>query len=333
METLNSTISRRLLWVAFLLLLPGVFMRYAAIGYGWSDPTTWLDFATNSGAAFLGLMLYLMVFFSLFVKGDRNWKPYFMALATIFSIHSLISSLAQAHEAGLPLFKALYKGYIASDPYYGGGPVEHYFPVALLSLISMALLIFLSLAYWQQVNLNRRNFINRIYGDNSFSLKVIIGTLLYIAFLGLVILGSLADWQNNSFRFWDIFTLLLNLVLVSVLSLFFFSTINIWWSELVKLTGGLKDFRLSRYITRMITGYTYTYLFMFIVLIAAISTPIATFAFYGESFGMQFGWQLLLMVPGFGLIGAALALSVILIIRLLFETSVALIHIAQNTSK
>ncbi len=83
----------------------------------------------------------------------------------------------------------------------------------------------------------------------------------------------------------------------------------------------------------MITGYTYTYLFMFIVLIAAISTPIATFAFYGESFGMQFGWQLLLMVPGFGLIGAALALSVILIIRLLFETSVALIHIAQNTSK
>jgi len=83
----------------------------------------------------------------------------------------------------------------------------------------------------------------------------------------------------------------------------------------------------------MITGYTYTYLFMIVVLIATIGTPIATFAFFGESYGTQFGWQLVLMVPGFGLIGAAIALSVILVMRLLFETSVALIHIAQNTSK
>lgn len=333
MENLTETNSRRLLWAAFLLLLPGVFMRYAAIGYGWSDPATWIDFATNSGAAILGLALYLMVFFLLFVKGDRSWKPYFSVLAVLFSILGFISSLQQAQSAHLPIFKALYKGYIASDPYYGGGPVEHSFPVSFLYLLSMGALIYLSIPAWKKINEIRKEFISRVYGDSSFSLKVIVGTLLYIAFIGLVIYVSVTDWQNGSFEFWDILTLVLSLILVSALSLFFFSTIHIWWSELVKLASALKDFRLSKYITRMITGYSYTYLFMLIVLVATIATPIATFALYGESYGMQFGWQLLVMVPGFGLAGAALALSAILVIRLVFETSVALIHIAQNTSK
>ena len=74
MNTLSSTNSRRLMWAAFLLLLPGVFMRYAAIGYNWSDPSVWIDFAANSSGAFQGLMLYVAVFFTLFVKGDRTWK-------------------------------------------------------------------------------------------------------------------------------------------------------------------------------------------------------------------------------------------------------------------
>ena len=333
MNTLSSTNSRRLMWAAFLLLLPGVFMRYAAIGYSWSDPSVWIDFVTNSSAAFQGLMLYVAVFFTLFVKGDRTWKPYFMALASIYSLLGFFSAISQAQAANLPIIKALFKGYIASDPYNGGGPVESSFPVAFLSLLSMIAIIYLSIDSWKVLAQNRKTLTNRIYGENSFSFKVVVGTLLYIGLVILVILTAATGWQNNGFKVWDIFTLVLNFSMVSVLSLFFFSTIKVWWSELVKLASALKDFRLSRYITRMITGYTYTYLFMIVVLIATIGTPIATFAFFGNSYGMQFGWQLVLMVPGFGLIGAAIALSVILVMRLLFETSVALIHIAQNTSK
>jgi hypothetical protein len=333
MNTLSSTNSRRLMWAAFLLLLPGVFMRYAAIGYSWSDPSVWFDFVTNSNAAFQGLMLYVAVFFTLFVKGDRTWKPYFMALASIYSLLGFFSAISQAQAANLPIVKALFKGYVASDPYNGGGPVESSFPVAFLSLVSMIAIIYLSIDSWKVLAQNRKTFTNRIYGENSFSFKVVVGTLLYIGLVILVILSAATGWQNNGFKVWDIFTLVLNFSMVSVLSLFFFSTIKVWWSELVKLASALKDFRLSRYITRMITGYTYTYLFMIVVLIATIGTPIATFAFFGNSYGMQFGWQLVLMVPGFGLIGAAIALSVILVMRLLFETSVALIHIAQNTSR
>ena len=321
------------MWAAFLLLLPGVFMRYAAIGYSWSDPSVWIDFVTNSNAAFQGLMLYVAVFFTLFVKGDRTWKPYFMALASIYSLLGFFSAISQAQAANLPIVKALFKGYIASDPYNGGGPVESSFPVAFLSLVSMIAIIYLSIDSWKVLAQNRKTLTNRIYGENSFSFKVVVGTLLYIGLVILVILTAATGWQNNGFKVWDIFTLVLNFSMVSVLSLFFFSTIKVWWCELVKLASALKDFRLSRYITRMITGYTYTYLFMIVVLIATIGTPIATFAFFGNSYGMQFGWQLVLMVPGFGLIGAAIALSVILVMRLLFETSVALIHIAQNTSK
>jgi hypothetical protein len=321
------------MWAAFLLLLPGVFMRYAAIGYSWSDPSVWIDFVTNSGAALQGLLLYIAVFFTLFVKGDRTWKPYFMALASIFSLLGFFSAITQAQAANLPIVKALFKGFIASDPFFGGGPVESTFPVAFLSLLSMIAIVYLSIDSWKVLAQNRKTFTNRIYGENSFSLKVVIGTLIYIALVILVILSAAMGWQNNGFKVWDGFTLVLNFSMVSVLSLFFFSTIKAWWSELVKLASALKDFRLSRYITRMITGYTYTYLFMIVVLIATIATPIATFAFFGNLYGTQFGWQLVFMVPGFGLIGAAIALSVILVMRLLFETSVALIHIAQNTSK
>jgi len=315
------------------LLLPGVFMRYAAIGYSWSDPSVWIDLVTNSGAALQGLLLYIAVFFTLFVKGDRTWKPYFMALASVFSLLGFFSAITQAQAANLPIVKALFKGFIASDPFFGGGPVESTFPVAFLSLLSMIAIVYLSIESWKVLAQNRKTFTNRIYGENSFSLKVVIGTLIYIALVILVILSAAMGWQNNGFKVWDGFTLVLNFSMVSVLSLFFFSTIKAWWSELVKLASALKDFRLSRYITRMITGYTYTYLFMIVVLIATIATPIATFAFFGNLYGTQFGWQLVFMVPGFGLIGAAIALSVILVMRLLFETSVALIHIAQNTSK
>ena len=332
MNTLSSTNSRRLMWAAFLLLLPGVFMRYAAIGYGWSDPSVWIDFVTNSGAALQGLMLYIAVFFTLFVKGDRTWKPYFMALASIYSLLGFFSAITQAQAANLPIVKALFKG-LAVSQYYDSPTVENTFPVAFLSLLSMIAIIYLSIGSWKVLAQNRKTFTDRIYGENSFSLKVIIGTLIYIVLVILVIASAVMGWQNNGFKVWDIFTLILNFSMVSVLSLFFFSTIKAWWSELVKLASALKDFRLSRYITRMITGYTYTYLFMIVVLIATLGTPIATFAFFGNSYGTQFGWQLVLMVPGFGLIGAAIALSVILVMRLLFETSVALIHIAQNTSK
>ena len=308
-------------------------MRYAAIGFSWSDPSVWIDLVTNSSAAFQGLLLYIAVFFTLFVKGDRTWKPYFMALASIFSLLGFFSAITQAQAANLPIVKALFKGFIASDPFFGGGPVESTFPVAFLSLLSMIVIVYLSIDSWKVLARNRKTFTNRIYGENSFSLKVVIGTLIYIALVILVILSAAMGWQNNGFKVWDVFTLVLNFSMVSVLSLFFFSTIKAWWSELVKLASSLKDFRLSRYITRMITGYTYTYLFMIVVLIATIATPIATFAFFGNLYGTQFGWQLVFMVPGFGLIGAAIALSVILVMRLLFETSVALIHIAQNTSK
>ena len=320
------------MWAAFLLLLPGVFMRYAAIGYSWSDPSVWIDFVTNSSAAFQGLMLYVAVFFTLFVKGDRTWKPYFMALASIYSLLGFFSAISQAQAANFPIIKALFKG-LAVSAYYDSPTVENTFPVAFLSLLSMIAIIYLSIDSWKVLAQNRKTFTNRIYGENSFSFKVVVGTLLYIGLVLIVILSAVMGWQNDGFKVWDIFTLVLNFSMVSVLSLFFFSTIRVWWSELVKLASALKDFRLSRYITRMITGYTYTYLFMIVVLIAAIGTPIATFAFFGNSYGTQFGWQLVLMVPGFGLIGAAIALSVILVMRLLFETSVALIHIAQNTSK
>jgi hypothetical protein len=337
MNTLSSTNSRRLLWAAFLLLLPGVFMPYAAIGAGAGGLSSWIEFATNSSAAVTGLMLYLVVFFSLFVKGDRTWKPYFIALASIFSLKILFSTISQVQEEGLPIFKALITGYVDSVQTFVDDRIVYSFPVASLSMISMISLMYLSIDSWKVIAKNRKDFTDRIFGGNTFSIKVIVGTMLCILLAIIVVVTTFLDWRTgprfHRFMVWDIFTLALNLILTSVLALFFFSTINVWWSELVKLASALKDFRLSKYITRLITGYTYTYIFMTVVIITTLATPVLTFGWYGQAFGMQPGWQLIFMIPCFGIAAAAIAFSVILVMRLIFETSVALIHIAQNTSK
>ena len=127
--------------------------------------------------------------------------------------------------------------------------------------------------------------------------------------------------------------ILMQAMILTVLAIFFFSTIKIWWRELEQLWASLKDFRINKYITRLITGYIYTYLFLFTVIALALATPIATFGAYGATYGTEIHPISLAFIPAGAIIGVFVAMTVLLVIRLLVEVSVALIHIAQNTSK
>jgi hypothetical protein len=65
----------------------------------------------------------------------------------------------------------------------------------------------------------------------------------------------------------------------------------------------------------------------------ALVTPIATFGLYGATYGNDIQPILAVFILSGVLIGIFVTMAILLAIRLLVEVSVALIHIAQNTSR
>ncbi|MFM2126913.1 MAG: hypothetical protein RL287_391, partial [Actinomycetota bacterium] len=107
-----------------------------------------------------------------------------------------------------------------------------------------------------------------------------------------------------------------------------------WAGEIKELNQTLRDFRLSHYVTRLISGYLYWIYFIVIVAILAIATPIQTFVAYESarlSADSGFQPQLLAILLVGPIIGVVIGYLVIVTLRLVFELLIALVHIAQNT--
>jgi hypothetical protein len=65
----------------------------------------------------------------------------------------------------------------------------------------------------------------------------------------------------------------------------------------------------------------------------ALLVPIATFGLYGATYGTEIKPIMMAFILAGVVIGIFVTMAILLIIRLLVEVSVALIHIAQNTSR
>jgi hypothetical protein len=65
----------------------------------------------------------------------------------------------------------------------------------------------------------------------------------------------------------------------------------------------------------------------------ALLVPIATFGTYGSIYGTEVKPVALAYLLVGALVGIFITMAILLVIRLLVEVSVALIHIAQNTSR
>ncbi len=94
----------------------------------------------------------------------------------------------------------------------------------------------------------------------------------------------------------------------------------------------LFDFKFETYITKSVASVVYAVLSVLIVIIGAIATIgwglgfVASLQYIGYSY---FEWT-----PFFGLIATpVLSILSIIVLRLGFETSIALVDIAQNTKK
>jgi hypothetical protein len=334
--------NRQLLWAAFLLLIPDTFFWYSTLGSSWSDPSESFNFLSSDTYLSASAVVYLLLFFTLFVKGDRVWKPYFMVLATLMGIYRYISLADTWNKDGTAAKTILNNLFVKFDDQV---------PLQLLSTIAMIIIIGLSINEFKKVSSITKSLWNRAFGTSDLSAKTILGTLVYLAAIVSVAVSEFitlkSDAASRAQQYFEagfqwtlacgwifgILMILINVIVLTVLAVFFFTTIHIWWKELVQLWLALKDFRVNKYITRLITGYIYTYLFIGTVIIMALVTPIATFGLYGATYGTEVEPILAVFILTGVLIGIFVTMAILLTIRLLVELSVALIHIAQNTSK
>ena len=334
--------NRQVMWAAFLLLIPDTFFWYASLGSAWSDPAESLNFLSSDTYLSASAAVYLLLFFTLFVKGERIWKPYFMVLAVLLGIYRYLSSADTWNKDGVAAKTILNNLFVKFDDQL---------PLQLLSTIAMIMIIGLSINEFRKVKSSTKALWNRAFGTSDLSLKTILGTVVYlVATIGLAVSEFITLKDEAAFRsqqyyeagfqwtlafgwIFGILIILLDVIVLTVLAVFFFTTVNIWWKELVQLWQSLKDFRINKYITRLITGYIYTYLFVLTVIVMALLVPIATFGLYGATYGTEIKPIMMAFILTGVVIGIFVTMAILLVIRLLVEVSVALIHIAQNTSR
>jgi hypothetical protein len=334
--------NRQVMWAAFLLLIPDTFFWYTELGSSWFSPTETLTFLSSDNYLAFSAIVYLLLFFTLFVKGDRIWKPYFMVLAAIYGIYRYISSADTWNKDGIPGKTILNNLFVKFSDQW---------PLQLLSTIAIIMIIGLSINEFKKVNSIAKALWNRAFRSSGITVKTILGTLVYLVLVisgvvsGFLTLKSDAairaqEFTEGGFQWtlafgwiFGILMILIGVIVLTILAVFFFTTVHIWWKELVQLWQALKDFRVNKYITRLITGYIYTYLFIATVIIMALATPIGVFAIYGETYGTVIEPALASVALVVVLLGILITMAILLVIRLLVEISVALIHIAQNTSK
>jgi len=128
---------------------------------------------------------------------------------------------------------------------------------------------------------------------------------------------------------------LLNTAFFFALAVMVLASREVWFKELVTIASALKDFRINQYITRLLTGYLYTVGYVVIVASLAVSVPMLAFAQFGlqgSELGKGFHPELYAIFPAAVLMGFIISFTMILVVRLVVEVSVAIVHIAQNTA-
>jgi hypothetical protein len=334
--------NRQVLWAAFLLLIPDTFFWYAQLGSSWFSPIESFTFLSSENYLAYSAIIYLLLFFTLFVKGDRVWKPYFMVFAAFYGIYRYLSVADTWNKEGTAAKTILNNLFIKFSDQW---------PLQLLSTIAMIMIIGLSINEFKKVNSIAKALWNRAFRSSELSTKTILGTLVYLVLIisGVVLqfltlkndaavrAGQFTEggfeWTLAFGWIFGILMILIGVIASTILAVFFFTTVHIWWKELVQLWQALKDFRVNKYITRLITGYIYTYFFIATVIIMALATPIGIFASYGATYGTEIEPVLAVFILVGVLLGIFITMAILLVIRLLVEISVALIHIAQNTSR
>lgn len=352
---IKNSIQRLLLFVVAALMAPFAFV-WAKGDYYTSDG---IDAISDSISYFLhdpittaSILAYIFAVLALLVKRNNNLRSSLIVLSFLTAIDSIVKfAYLLFVENKYDLITSLKYLFYRSEPL---------FPWQLLNTIGIAILTYLMQkeVSWlkNQIliifsKLKNASSALKDFGNRALALE----RASIVAFLIIVIFtfnSTQTKWEqfkqaqsafSSGFHPELIYVasalaigVLIAFFASSTVVGFFFSTFYSWRQEITDLNNNLADFKLSRYVTRSISGYLYWSYSMAIVIILSLVAPMQTVLIYDETrnnLGSGFHFELLLLIFAVPTICIAVGYIVVLLIRIVFEVLIATIHIAQNTSQ
>lgn len=306
--------------------------------YAFNDAISYVSMSTTLTYAVLS---YLAVLTALLLKNRPAIKSLTLVLAALFQIMSLtqftISVLGSMSNDALGTLKIVF---IHTDGY---------FPFQLLSTIALIPLLYLFKQNYSWLRSEVFKFISnlKLSGQNFKTITAYFASALVGIFAIFAIYSNAQSFIDFSAKFSRGFhpeillalaayfsDFVFTVVLLSTLLIYFFNNFDYIINEVRALNSVLRDFKLSNYVTRKISGYLYWFYYILIVGLFAILVPFQTVVEFEQTrrtldSGLQ--PELLIVLFGIPVVSVVVGYLMILILRLVFELLIALIHIAQNT--
>lgn len=329
-----------------LLVVPNTFY-WAGFSYdsgylpdAFSNVITYLTQSTE--LIYAGLS-YLALFTALILKNRPQMRSLMLVLGTLFQVMSLVQFILRLLvDAKYDFLKVLKSVFLYSDGF---------FPFQLLSTIALVPLIYLFKQNFswlkREVNsftLNLKQSDHKLKTVSAYSASALLAVLVIFSFYTNT--KALIDFNGNFFPRGFYPEILLAAVaylldvfftttFIGIVIIYFFNHFDQIVKIVKDLNSVLRDFNLSSYVTRQISGFLYWLYYVLVVGIFALIGPFQTFVEFEQTrqgLGSGFQPQLLIILFGGPLVTLIAGYFVILILRLVFELLIALVHIAQNTA-
>lgn len=283
---------------------------------------------------FLLLAMFLMVpyLFRVTLVWDSYWEDYYYSsntgidtIAYLFVFGALIarSTYVQKSLLGLASLWALTNFIPYSFNSWDNGNFESFLAI-ILYVAGTVILGKVALDEGALINFQLESFVARIQSSTHKIFSIVWAIVTALASIA-------AAWsQYNSYGEVNFYTLISTLA-VFITSVAVFDFIHRFFEEhreaLTKFTSTLNDFSLNAYMTRKISSVLYGLIHTFVLVGTVYAIPLAISDMDSSFWLLLFGFPLGLPVALFG------AYLVIMLVRLVFEYTNALIHVAENTSK
>jgi amino acid transporter len=329
-----------------LLLLPNTFY-WAGFTYGSGNFTGAFDnvisYLTQSTELIYAGLSYLTLFAAFILRNRPQVRSLMIVLGSVFQLMSLIQFIIRMLvNVEFKFLAALKAVFIYSD---------NYFPFQLFTTLALVPLIYLLRQNMPWLRSEIGKFTTN-FKNSGRSFKTICAYLAAILLGIFVVFGlytnikALIDFNGNFYPrgFYPeiplalvayILDVLLTTVFLGIVLVYIFNHFDLISNAVKELNSVLRDFRLSTYVTRQISGFLYWLYYVVVVGVFALIAPFQTFIEFEQTRqGLDSGFQpqLLLILVGGPLLTLVMGYFVILILRLVFELLIALVHIAQNTA-
>lgn len=283
----------------------------------------------NQSSADALIFIYLCLLFATFLK-RVDQRAALMSLAAVAALFAALPSTLRIFE-----FRGEYQ-------YELGTSYSSILILTLLIFVFCALLIVIALPHLNFVKNSVETFMKSTYSGSNRIMSITFVILLLVLFLGQIfqyVQTLFAEYENLGDHFYSEFRLVIyNVVtfLIAVVGLSFLQPVLVGWLNSARgWVESLNDFSISTYLTRRISSALYG--IIYVILTAVIGFQVPNMLYESLGMGSYFSWLgylgNMVFFPVAALMAALLWFFSILILRLTFEFTNAIIHIAESASK